>query len=263
MAGGNSLHAAHGHGDHLAGGPLDAVLHQLQRRVLAGAREQPAVKATASDDKAIPFVLGLGAGGNHDAPEQMGLPCPHHPFLFMPVLLAMDLPVGSQVPFESNPQLPLDPIQLAIPMGIENTEVESFDPVARAASLASSLPRTWCGTFQPFDGNPTVDVTLELTSLTAMGQMVDLRGSMTLGSVTTPVQGNLHAKSDQLDLIPLGDPLIAGVEPGGMFLGLQGFSPTSWQSPRLINSADPSTGVGGRLALTSSCQAEIPVQPLW
>ena len=181
----------------------------------------------------------------------------------MPFLLAMDLPVGSQVPFESNPQLPLDPIQLAIPMGTENTEVESFDPVARAASLASSLPRTWCGTFQPFDGNPTVDVTLELTSLTAMGQMVDLRGTMTLGSVTTPVQGNLHAKSDQLDLIPLGDPLIAGVEPGGMFLGLQGFSPTSWQSPRLINSADPSTGVGGRLALTSSCQAEIPVQPLW
>ena len=181
----------------------------------------------------------------------------------MPVLLAMDLPVGSQVPFQSNPQLPLDPIQLAIPMGTENTEVESFDPVARAVSLAASLPRTWCGTFQPFDGNPTVDVTLELTSLTAMGQMVDLRGSMTLGSVTTPVQGNLHAKSDQLDLIPLGDPLIAGVEPGGVFLGLQGFSPTSWQSPRLINTADPSTGVGGRLALTSSCQGEIPVQPLW
>ena len=127
----------------------------------------------------------------------------------MPVLLAMDLPVGSQVPFQSNPQLPLDPIQLAIPMGTENAEVESFDPVARAVSLASSLPRTWCGTFQPFDGNPTVDVTLELTSLTAMGQMVDLRGSMTLGSVITPVQGNLHAKSDQLDLIPLA----AGLQP--------------------------------------------------
>ena len=31
----------------------------------------------------------------------------------MPVLLAMDLPVGSQVPFQSSPQLPLDPIQLA------------------------------------------------------------------------------------------------------------------------------------------------------
>ena len=181
----------------------------------------------------------------------------------MPVLLAMDLPAGGQVLFESNPQLPLDPIQLAVPLEIEDSAVESFDPVARAADLASSLPRNWCGTFKPFDGSPTVDVTLELTSLTAMGQMVDLRGSMTLGSVTTPVQGNLHAKSDQLDLIPLANPLIAGLEPGGLFLGLQNFSPSGWQSTRLINSSDPSTGVGGRLALNSSCTAEIPVQPLW
>ena len=181
----------------------------------------------------------------------------------MPFLLAMDLPVGSQVPFESNPQLPLDPIQLAVPLEMDGGEVEPFDPVAYAAELAVSLPRQWCGTFEPFDGNPTVDVTLDLTQLTAMGQMVDIRGTMTLGSVTTPVQGNFHAKSDQLDLIPLADPLIAGLEPGGVFLGLQGFSPTGWQAPRLVNVANPSTGVGGRLAMTSSCQEEIPVQPLW
>ena len=181
----------------------------------------------------------------------------------MPFLLAMDLPAGSQVPFQTNPQLPLDPIQLAVPLEIDDGEVESFDPVAYAAELAASLPRQWCGTFEPFDGNPTVDVSLDITQLTPMGQMVDIRGTMTLGSFTTPVQGNLHAKSDQLDLIPLADPLIAGLEPGGVFLGLQGFSPTSWQSPRLVNVANPSTGVGGRLAMTSSCQAEIPVQPLW
>ena len=181
----------------------------------------------------------------------------------MPFLLAMDLPVGSQVTFESNPQLPLDPIQLAVPLEIDEGNVESFDPVARAVELAASLPRQWCGTFQPFDGNPIVDVTLDITQLTAMGQMVDVRGTMTFGSVTTPVQGNLHAKSDQLDLIPLADPLIAGLEPGGVFLGLQGFSPTGWQSPRLVNTANPSTGVGGRLAITSSCQEDIPVQPLW
>ena len=108
-----------------------------------------------------------------------------------------------------------------------------------------------------------VDVTLDLSDLKAMGQMVDLRGTMTLGSVTTPVQGNLHAKSDQLDLIPLGEQLIAGLEPGGFFLGLQGFSPTGWQSPRLINTTNPGSGLGGRLALTSSCQAEMPIQPLW
>ena len=181
----------------------------------------------------------------------------------MPFLLAMDLPAGSQVSFQTNPQLPLDPIQLAVPLERNELEVESFDPVARAAELAESLPRQWCGTFKPFDGNPTVDVTLDLTQMTAMGQMVDLRGTMTLGSVTTPVQGNLHAKSDQLDLITLADPLIAGVEPGGVFLGLQMFSPTSWQAPRLINVADPGTGVGGRLAMTPRCQEEPPVQPLW
>ena len=157
----------------------------------------------------------------------------------MPFLLAMDLPAGSQVPFQTNPQLPLDPIQLAVPLELKELEVESFDPVARAAELAESLPRQWCGTFEPFDGNPTVDVTLDITQMTAMGQMVDLRGTMTLGSVTTPVQGNVHAKSDQLDLIPLADPLIAGVEPGGVFLGLQMFSPTSWQAPRFDQRGRP------------------------
>ena len=181
----------------------------------------------------------------------------------MPFLLAMDLPVGSQVPFQTNPQLPLDPIQLAVPLEIDDAEVESFDPVARAAELVGSLPRQWCGTFEPFDGNPTIDVSLDITQLTAIGQIVDIRGTMTLGSITTAVQGNLHAKSDQLDLIPLGDPLIAGLEPGGVFLGLQGFSPTGWQAPRLVNATNPSTGVGGRLAMTSSCQEELPVQPLW
>ncbi|MCB4407980.1 hypothetical protein [Synechococcus sp. MU1642] len=181
----------------------------------------------------------------------------------MPLLFAMDLPVGSQVPFQTNPQSPLDPIQLAVPLELDQIEVERFDPVARAAELAASLPRQWCGTFEPFDGNPTVDVMLVITQMTAIGQMVNLRGKMTLGSVITPVQGNIHAKSDQLELIPLADSLIAGLEPGGVFLGLQMFSPTSWQAPRLVNMANPSSGVGGRLAMTSGCQEEPPVQPLW
>ena len=178
-------------------------------------------------------------------------------------LLAMDLPIGSQVPVETNSRLPLDPIQLAVPMEIDQGEVESFDPVARAADLAVSLARQWCGTFEPFDGSPTVDAILDINKLTAMGQMVDLRGTMTLGSVTTPVQGNLHAKSDQLDLIPLADLLIAGLEPGGVFLGLQGFSTTTWQATRLVNVPNPSIGVGGRLAMTSSCEEEPPVKSLW
>ena len=102
----------------------------------------------------------------------------------MPFLLAMDLSIGSQVPFRMNPQLPLDPIQLAVPLKVDEGSVESFDPVARASDLAGTLPRRWCGTYKPFDGNPTVDVTLNLTSLTPLGQMVDLRGTMDLGTTT-------------------------------------------------------------------------------
>ena len=46
-------------------------------------------------------------------------------------LLAMDLPVGSQVPLQTDPQLPLDPIQLAIPIEVDQKQVESFDPVGQ------------------------------------------------------------------------------------------------------------------------------------
>ena len=60
-----------------------------------------------------------------------------------------------------------------VPLTHNELEVEGFDPVARAAELAVSLPRQWCGTFEPFDGNPTVDVTLDITQMMAMGQMVD------------------------------------------------------------------------------------------
>ena len=72
----------------------------------------------------------------------------------MPFLLAMDLPVGSQVPFESNPQLPLDPIQLAVPLEIDKSDVESFDPVARAVDLAASLPGSGAAHLSPLMAIP-------------------------------------------------------------------------------------------------------------
>ena len=72
----------------------------------------------------------------------------------MPFLLAMDLPAGSQVPFKTNPQLPLDPIQLAVPLELDAIEVESFDPVARATELAVSLPRQWSGGLSRGRTNP-------------------------------------------------------------------------------------------------------------
>jgi hypothetical protein len=172
----------------------------------------------------------------------------------MPVPPVVDLPVETAVPFES--QLPFDSSSLSMPLMLEGT-VESFDPALRAADLATNLPRQWCGTYRAFPDGVDQTVSLSLSSLRAYGQMVDVRGAMTVGAVTTPVQGNLNAKSDQLNLIPLADTLTANLESGGAFLGLQGFGLSGWQGSRLTNP-------GGRLSLSAECVSEaLPIRGLW
>ncbi len=173
----------------------------------------------------------------------------------MPVPVAVDLPVQSPVVFEA--ALPLDSSQLAAPMVLEGT-VDTFDPVARAASLASSMPRQWCGSYRSFTGGAVQPVEVTLASVQPMGQMVVLRGDMRIGETSTPVQGNLNAKSDQLDLLPLADPLTAGLEPGGSFLGLQGATLAGWVAPRM-------TYLGGRLNLAAECASSeaLPIRGLW
>ena len=166
----------------------------------------------------------------------------------IPLLLAATpLPVGSPVPFQEPATL-----QRELPAGFgEQVQVEEFDPVARAAELAQRLPRRWAGTYQPFAAAQPVSVELKLASLTPMGQMLDLRGEMTVGSVTLPVQGNLNAKSDQLDLLLLGGNEAAALENGGYFLGLQGFDLAGWRAPRFTNP-------GGVLQLTQVVEAAAP-----
>ncbi|MEB3352207.1 MAG: hypothetical protein VKM01_07770 [Cyanobacteriota bacterium] len=122
------------------------------------------------------------------------------------------------------------------------SSAEDFDAIARAQLLAASLPRSWRGVYRSFDDGSRLPVELQLEQVTPMGQMLDLRGSMTIGGVVTPVQGNLNAKSDQLDLLTLGDNLPAGLENGGEFLGLQMLALSGWEPPRL-------TSGGGRLQL--------------
>jgi hypothetical protein len=119
---------------------------------------------------------------------------------------------------------------------------ETFDPIARAQLLARDLPLTWSGVYQSFDNSQTVNAELRLASARPMGQMIDLRGELTVGGVTTPVQGNLNAESDQLDLLMLCQCNVAGLELGGVFTGLQGLQLSGWQAPRL-------TSRGGRLDL--------------
>ena len=161
------------------------------------------------------------------------------------LLAASPVPVGSFVPFSLPPASSLDTSFSEI------GPVETFDPVGRAALLAAQLPRQWRGSYQSFGAGAPIPVELRLDTVTAMGQMIDLRGTLTVGSASSPVQGNLNAKSDQLELIPLIDNLTLGLEPGGDFIGLQGFSPMGWNAPRLTNPC-------GRLVLDPVSASALP-----
>lgn len=156
----------------------------------------------------------------------------------LPLLLALTpLPSDAFVPY-----LPPPADGAAESDVLGRSAVETFDSEARAALLVRELPRNWSGSYRSYAGGQPVPVQLTLETLTAMGQMVDLRGRVTIEGMDIPVQGNLNAKSDQLDLLLLGDRLPQGVEPGGTVLGLQGFGLSAWQPPRL-------TTPGGRLQL--------------
>lgn len=147
----------------------------------------------------------------------------------------------------------------------ELAPIDTFDPVARAALITRQLPRQWNGTYQAFNGGSVLPVTLRLVSVQALGQMVDLHGEMTVGSVVVPVQGNLNAKSDQLDLLVLASNKVAGLEAGGEFQGLEALALNGWIAPRLTNS-------GGQLVLNpvqlvgrtaSGVTKPQPVRGLW
>jgi hypothetical protein len=125
---------------------------------------------------------------------------------------------------------------------IETSPVETFDPIARAGLIATQMPRLWNGSYTPFDGGMPVPVSLSLASTSSAGQMVVMRGTITIGGVASPVQGNLNAKSDQLDLLVLGAAPGADLGAGGAFQGLQGLSLSGWNADRL-------TMMGGRLQL--------------
>jgi hypothetical protein len=165
----------------------------------------------------------------------------------LPLLLALTpLPSDAFVPF-------VPPAAMGPTSGesVDVGAVETFDSQGRATALARDLPRAWSGSYLPYGGGTSMPVELRLDSLNAMGQMVDLRGQLTIAGVTTPVQGNLNAKSDQLDLLLLSDTLPAGFEPGGTVMGLEGFNLSAWQPPRLVT-------LGGRLQLVP-LRAQAPV----
>lgn len=162
-------------------------------------------------------------------------------------LLALALPLPLLAQQQRQPALvPFNPNSTQVRadlQAVQTDTVEQFDPVARAQALVSELPRRWSGTYLAAGTSGTSQtVKLDLSSLQAVGQMIVLRGTLSIGAVSTPVQGNINAKSDQLDLLILGDASAAGLEAGGEFQGLQTFQLSSWEAPRL-------TTPGGKLML--------------
>ncbi|WP_216904259.1 hypothetical protein [Synechococcus sp. CCY 9618] len=174
-----------------------------------------------------------------------------------PVLAASPLPAEGFVPFTP------PGMQSIVQDGGANGEVETFDPVARARLIAEQMPRRWSGRYQSFSGGPQVPVALRIDGATPVGQMVDLRGSMAIGGVETPVQGNLNAKSDQLDLLLLGDPLGGALEPGGAFQSVQGLSLSGWSAPRLTTPGGRLQLVPDRAVTTAPTGGPTPVRGLW
>ena len=174
-------------------------------------------------------------------------------------IAATPLPRDSFVPFTPPTQ---EAYKIDEATGTETNRVQTFDPAARAQVLARQIPREWVGTYQSFSSGGPVPVQLRLSNLTATGQIVDLRGEITIGGVTSPVQGNLSAESDQLDLLLLGNKLGGGLQPGGLFQGLQGLELSGWNALRL-------TDMGGRLALSPvrsgapQSRNGMPVRGLW
>jgi hypothetical protein len=171
------------------------------------------------------------------------------------------IPLGSDAFVPFGPPLSQPAVGMLSGDGIVGADaVETFDPVARAQLLSQEISRTWSGSYQSFDSGQSLPVQLQLSTVEAMGQMVNLRGEISIGGVVAPVQGNLNAESDQLDLLVLCDCRdVAGLEIGGSFSGLQGFQLSGWQAPRLTNQ-------GGRLALMPmAAQAPSfgPVRGLW
>jgi hypothetical protein len=164
------------------------------------------------------------------------------PLALAPVVLAANVPPPLDASVPTSGLMRAAPALAAAEPSLMVTSVEAYDPVGRAQLIAERIPRTWTGSYRPFNGARPLPVRLSLSRVTPLGQMVDLRGELSLEGRVAPVQGNINAKSNQLDLLVLGTALAAVFEPGGEFQGQQGLSLSGWLPDRAI-------GLGGRLLL--------------
>jgi hypothetical protein len=158
----------------------------------------------------------------------------------MPLLLTLPVLAVSPpafVPFTPPAQGVLGPLQVEPldPLNADRIQVDSFDPEARAQYLAESMPRLWRGAMSTKNAPRSITAELKINRLVAIGQRLDLFGVLTLAGQSVPVQANINAKSDQMDMLLLGDKLPVGLEAGGEFQGLEMLKLSSWEGPRLTS----------------------------
>tara|TARA_B100000700_G_C15000185_1_gene835861 strand:+ start:437 stop:979 length:543 start_codon:yes stop_codon:yes gene_type:complete len=124
--------------------------------------------------------------------------------------------------------------------------VDNFDPVSRAVTLAKTLPRNLCGSYRSFDSENVKVVSVVFSEIQPIGQILTLKGKMSIDNKISPIAGILNAKSDQLELFPLAKNEHLDLDSGGSFIGLQGAKLLTWKSSRLDKP-------GGRLELKAKC----------
>ena len=169
------------------------------------------------------------------------------PFLeLVGLLIANAVPLEQSIPNSVIERAPLEQLQLApdtkievLPFVLEGS-VDSFDPAERAKEMEKRISRKWCGIYRSFKTGETLDVTLLLSKVKSIGQIVTLRGDVLIDQTKTKFNGNLNAKSNQTELILLSNKWISDIEPGGIFLGLEGAKNFVWKPSRLNH-------LGGRL----------------
>ena len=179
------------------------------------------------------------------------------PYLGLFALLIVDASLlGQSMPPETPSEesieqfeVPVDTKLEVLPFVIEGS-VENFDPEERAKELVKTISRKWCGTYSSFKDGSSQTATLLISKVKPIGQIVALQGQLLINGRNTQIRGNLNAKSNQIELIPLSNKWIFDIEPGGIFVGLQGPKRFIFNSPRL-------TDYGGILDLNKDCKDEI------
>ena len=186
-------------------------------------------------------------------------------FLFIDILIANEGVAQEAIPVPSASQTTVEdllPQESSIkikPFFLEGS-VDNFDPIKRAKSLSKTISRKWCGNYQPFNEEKNFPVTILFNKLQPKRQIISIEGEMILDNKKILLAGILNAKSDQLELIPLLEKPLQGLEPGGYFVGLQGVNLFTWKASKLDQ-------YGGRLELSNQCLVNssktLPIKTSW